>query len=228
MWFVHLAGPMDLGLDTVRTTGRAAQPLVAEVVRELSAVDMALLETERGIKPPAIKVLRDSHHAIARCVAEGRPNTETMLITGYSASRISILKGDPAFQELVEFYRKNVEETRTELATDGIAKATAIRNDAMEILHDRLIDTPEAFDIPDLQDTVKLFADRSGLGPQTKSTNLNVTMNLAARVSAGRQRAARLVSAPTVLAVPQGQSAPIEGEVVARTPPSPPLAPKED
>lgn len=213
---------MDLGLDPVRTVGRPARLLEVEVVRDLRPEDLALLALERGVKPPSIKKLRDSHHAIARCIAEGKPNTETMFVTGYSASRISILKNDPAFIELVEFYKKNIEETREGLATDGYAKATAIRNDLLEEYHDRLLDTPEKFDIEQLESGIKTFADRSGLGPQTKSTNVNVNVDLAARVSAGRARVARHVSPPRLI----GASA--EGEASSgRTPSSPPLAPIE-
>lgn len=218
---------MDLGLDTVRTSGRAALPLTAEVIRELLPADLVLLEIERGIKAPTVKALRDSHHAIARCVAEGRQNTETMLITGYSASRISILKSDPAFMELVEFYRSNIEEARSELVTDGIAKVAAIRNDLLEEYHDRLLDKPESFDNDQIESGIKTFSDRSGLGPQSKSTNVNVNVDLAARISAGRQRVARLVGPPILPADLGPSSAPIEGEVVASSPLPPLLAPGE-
>ena len=211
---------MDLELDTVRTVGRAAKPMQVEMVRELRSEDLALLALERGIKAPSIKKLRDSHHAVARCIAEGKPNTDTMLITGYSASRISILKSDPAFMELVEFYKKNVEETREALTTDGFSKAAAIRNDLMEEYHDRLLDEPERFDIQDLESGIKTFSDRSGLGPQSKSTNVNVNVDLAARVSAGRARVERL-SARSSHALP----ALAEGEPSGRTP-APPLAPQ--
>lgn len=214
---------MDLDLEPVRASGRAKQPLTAEIIREITPADLALLATEQGIKPPLIKALRDSHHAIARCVAEGKPNTETMLITGYSASRISILKADPAFQELVEFYRNSVEEARDEAFTDGLAKASAIRNDLMETYHDRLLDTPEAFDIEALESGIKTFADRSGLGPQSKSTNVNVNVDLAARVSAGRQRVARLVQLAPPGSPAEPLPAPIESGAEDRTPSPPTL-----
>lgn len=213
--FDHLVGPMDLGLDTIRTSGRAASQVTAEIVRELSPIDLALLETERGVKPPAIKTLRDSHHAIARCIAKGMSGTETQLITGYSASRISILKSDPAFQELVAFYKGKIEEIRDAADYDLQSKLSALHSDTLDIISERLNENPAGPTIGELVDIAKFSADRSGHGPQSKSTSVNVNVDLAARVSAGRQRAARVVNP---------HPAPIEGEVVSRTPLPPPLA----
>lgn len=218
---------MDLGLDTVRTSGRAALPLTAEVIRELLPADLALLETERGIKAPTVKALRDSHHAIARCVAEGKSGVETQLITGYSASRISILKSDPAFRELVAFYSERVSEIRDQAFTDTAAKLAAVGSDALDEIADRLNEKPESVTMDELTDIVKLTADRTGHGPQSKSTNVNVNVDLAARISAGRQRVARLVGPPILPADLGPSSAPIEGEVVAPSPLPPLLAPGE-
>jgi len=183
---------MDLDLEPIRTSGRAPKPLEGEIVRQLNSADLALLETERGIKAPSLKKLRDSHHAIARCIAQGLPNTEIMVITGYSASRISILKGDPSFQELVAFYKEQNNEAYTEAATDATAKLVAVRNDALDELSDRLNDEPEKIATETLLDFVKITADRTGHGPASKSTNLHLHMDLADRIAAGRRRVAQL------------------------------------
>lgn len=208
---------MDLGLDLNRTVGRPARKLLVEVVRDLRQEDLILLSLERGVKPPSLKALRDSHHSIARCIAEGKNGVETQLITGYSASRISILKGDPSFQELVAFYKTKVEEIKDQAFIDAQAKLAALNSDAIDELADRLNDKPEGFANDELLDLVKLASDRTGLGPQSKSTNVNVNVDLAARVSAGRARVARLQITPRLV------GAPAEGETVSgRTPPSPP------
>lgn len=186
------AGVSDLGLDLVRTVGRAHRPVEAEVVRDITEADVALLATERGIASKPLQRLRDAHHAIARLVAMGRPGHEIATVTGYSQSRISILKSDPAFQDLVAHYRAQVEEVDLELYSNGAAKLAAVRDDAVEELHSRLLDEPESFKAGDLLEIVKITADRSGLGPATKSTNVNLNVDLAAQIAAARQREERL------------------------------------
>lgn len=205
----------DLGLD-LRSTGRAKAPLAVEVVRELGSEDLALLALEKGVKPPALKALRDTHHAVARLIAEGRKGVEIGLITGMSQSRISILKGDPAFQELVSFYKTKVEEIRDIAFADAQAKLAALHSDFVDELSDRLHEKPESFSNEEVLDAVIKTADRTGNGPQSKSTNVNVNIDYAARVSAGRARAARVANHP----------APVEAAAtVVHTPalPSPPL-----
>lgn len=187
---------LDLAIDLTRSSGRAARPVSCEIVRELNAADLALLETEQGIKPNPIKRLRDSHHSLARLVAQGLSGHEMSVITGYSQSRISILKADPAFSELVAFYKANLERIRDELAADGIAKLTALFNDAVEEMHDRILDTPEVLSMDQLGDTAKFAADRIGLGPASKSTSVNINLDYAEQVAAGRRRAVQLSAAP--------------------------------
>ena len=189
-------GDLDLALDLTRTSGRASKAVSVELVRQLNAADLVLLDTEKGIKPNAIKRLRDSHHTMARLVAEGLSGTEIAARTGYSQSRISILKSDPAFAELVAFYKSNVEEVRDAAFAEGMTKLAAAFNDAVEELQNRLHDNPELMSTDQVLDVIKATADRIGLGPASKSTNLNVTYNLAARVAAGRQALERLSAAP--------------------------------
>ena len=74
----------DLDLDVIRTRGRAKKQVRVEVVRELRPEDLILLSMERGIKPKPLQKIRDTHHAVARCIAMGKKDTETQLITGLS------------------------------------------------------------------------------------------------------------------------------------------------
>lgn len=214
----------DLGLELVRTTGRASRPMQTELVRELSPTDLALLALERGIKPPTVVKLKDSHHAVARCIAEGKKDVETQFITGLSANRISILKNDPAFMELIEFYKAKVAEIKDAAFINAQAKLAAIGSDALDELSDRLTETPDKVTNDELIDIVKLTADRTGNGPQSKSTNVNLNIDLAARVASGRQRVQRLLSAPSAA----DASVVVEGEVVAsHSTASPSLVPEE-
>ncbi len=176
---------VDLGFD-IHLMGRAPKALQAEVVRELTTSDLALLSTERGIQPTHVQRITDRHHALARCLASGMSATEAGLCTGYTASRISVLRGDPAFEELIAFYRAD----RGAEVQDLQQKFTALAKDATTEIQERLELDPASFGLDHLLDTVKLAADRSGNGPQSKTTNLNVNVNLGDRMKAARERIA--------------------------------------
>lgn len=175
----------DLGFD-IHLGGRQTKALHAEVVRELTQSDLALLATERGITPTHVQRITDRHHALARCLASGMSATEAGLCTGYTGSRISVLRGDPSFENLIEFYRAD----RGAEVLDLQAKFTALAKDATTEIQERLELEPASFGLDQLLDTVKLAADRSGNGPQSKTTNLNVNVNLGDRMKAARERIA--------------------------------------
>lgn len=207
---------MNVSPNFARTVGRAAKPVSAEIVRELTAEDLVLLEVEKGVKAPTLKRLRDSHHSIARLMAQGLSNIDIASITGYSQSRLSILKGDPAFEELIAFYRNNANAIKDAAYAGVQEKLAAVNHDAIEELHERLMDEPEKFSIDDLQETIKMTSDRTGHGPQSKSTNVNIHVDLAARVAAGRQRASAIGAGPLL---PDQIAAPMKVVEGAVTPP---------
>ena len=182
---------LNLALNHTRTYGRAVKETHFDIVRELTAADTALLAEERGIKPTQIKRLRDAHHHIARLVAEGLTNSEIREATGYTVSRISILKSDPAFAQLTSFYRQNLEQIRDEVYADSHRLTAAVRHVSLELILDRFEETPELISNDFALDTFKATADRSGQGPQTKSTSVSVNIDYAGRAAAGRLRASR-------------------------------------
>jgi hypothetical protein len=176
---------MDLDLESIGLIGRKSIPCLAEVVRPLTEADRALLATERGIQPTSIKKLTDSHHALARVLAEGMKDVEAAAITGYTPSRISVLRDSPLFAELIEHYRANKDtafgELHERMLTVGLV--------AVQELAERLETEPEKIGTTTILEAIKTLADRTGHGPQTKSTNLNVNVSLASRVAEGRRRA---------------------------------------
>lgn len=173
---------MDLDLDIIRTRGRARVPLDAELARELTAADVALLATERGVQAPAVKHLKASHHALARCLASGMRPAEASMATGYSASRISILQADPAFRDLISVYTAQVSEN----FEAGLEAMKSLHADSVELLHERVIEGE--IETPDLIKIVEKVSDRVGLGP--KSTTVAVTVDATAvRLEAARRRA---------------------------------------
>jgi hypothetical protein len=177
-----------------RTSGRATRPLEVEVLRPLGASDLALLASERGVQSKPIAKLRDRHHALARCLAQGMTNAEASAVTGYDPSRISILKADPTFQELVAQYT-SIEDG---LLADFTDRATNLSLSAMNEIADRLEDAPEEFSIPTLLEIVKTTADRTGHAPISKNVNVNVSAGMGDRLAAARKRkqAASALSAP--------------------------------
>ena len=184
---------LDLGL-TPRTRGRAAKPLTVTVERELGDADIEHLNTvERGSTAPPIAKLRDRHHALAKCIAQGMKDGEAAIMCDYDQSRVSILKSDPAFQELVAFYRKNVEEQyygmHERLA--GVAK------DALIEISDRMEANPDDFSVGQLMELTKLGADRTGYGPSS-TTKVDVRHGIADKMDAARKRALELRRSDTI------------------------------
>jgi hypothetical protein len=175
----------DLSFD-IHLGGRAAKPVSAEAIRELGESDLALLATERDIQPTHVQRLTSRHHALARCIATGMSATEAALCTGYTASRISVMKDDPAFNELIAFYQSD----KANLVHDLADKMAAIAKDTADTLHERLTDAPESFSNNELQKQLKIVADRTGHGPASRNTNVNINMNLGDRLKVARERAA--------------------------------------
>lgn len=136
-------------------SGRRPAELDIEILRELGEADMAMPSPE--VQPPAIAKIRHQHHLLARLLAEGKRPIEASAISGYSPSRISILQNDPAFQELVEYYKAQVEQAfvgaQERLAALGIS--------TLEELQERLEEAPERFKNKDLLDLMTAVFDRS-------------------------------------------------------------------
>jgi hypothetical protein len=141
-------------------------PFRAEYSRDLTKADIAALSANRGIKPKSLVRIHASHHSLARCLASGMKQSQAALVTGYAQGRISILMADPAFQALVEDYKAEAKSIFADLAE----RMNDMSLDAIELLQERLNDSPESFSIPVLLDVVKTFADRTGHGPGQEVT----------------------------------------------------------
>ena len=107
--------------------------LVMEVQRPLQPEDLAMLALE-PTKQPSIKKIRDSHHALARTLASGISNIDASRITGFDQTYISIMKADPAFQELLSFYEEHDEVKQADLRE----RMTLIALDVSAEIRDRL------------------------------------------------------------------------------------------
>lgn len=174
---------LDLEIEKLTGRGRRTAPLEFFVARPLRGADLALLAVPATIQPVPIKRLSERHHGLARLLAAGVAPSEAAAVMGYELSRVSILQGDPAFEELVSFYRGKVDgefaETMGQLA--GMSKDIIIE------LRNRLEDEPEKFKVADLKDLLTATLDRTGFGPTSKSEVTNI--NLSGRLDEARRRA---------------------------------------
>lgn len=176
---------LNLEIDDLLRSGRKSQPLTAEVAGVLSEADLGLLSVDRGTPATALQRLQRRHHSLARLLAAGKRDAECAIITGYSASRISVLKGDPLFQELVSFYSDNVDA----VAQDLTESLTGLAIDAVEELRDRLENEPEELTPGQLIEMSKFGADRIGHGPSSSvNQNTNITVNMADRLANAQKR----------------------------------------
>ena len=127
---------MDLDLTIPPARGRRPADVEFGYLRDLDENDVLILGTSEplGATTPAIKKIRDSHHKLASLLASGLKDVEVSLITGYSQSRISILKHDPAFKNLLSFYAESARGINIEVMT----RLKDLGIDAVQELHSRL------------------------------------------------------------------------------------------
>ncbi len=130
--------------------------------RELTEADLPLLTNPPPVgRPlPELTKIRSAHHGLARLLAKGVAQTEISEITGYTPSRISVLKADPAFQELISYYESNT----SEVFVDAGLRLQAIGLLAAEEIQARLEEDASKVPMGMLKDLVD-----STIGPKAKA-----------------------------------------------------------
>lgn len=162
------------------TNRRASVTLLGE--RALTAGDIARLEQPVGAVVEPIKKVSQRHHSLARCIAMGMNYTEAALTTGYGYVRIASLMQDKLFQELIAFYKAEV----ADVFRANAEQLQGLTNEALTELRERLENSPDKISTRDMIAIAQLAADRSGHGPQSTQTNVNV--NLSERMKNARER----------------------------------------
>lgn len=154
----------ELGAQLRSARGRKPKFARFDVLRELNGSDMEMLLSppEHGVKTPLLTKLRNSHHMLARLLAEGRKAQECSAITGYSPSRISILQRDPAFKDLVSYYAAQAREVYLNVHE----RLAALGMSTVEELQERLETDPEAFSNRELMELAEMALDRSLTKPK--------------------------------------------------------------
>lgn len=192
---------MDLQLEIVGKPGRGARELWVEFERELTPGDVALVQVNRETEPSHVKRLTDRHHTVARLLAGGMAEGEVAAVTGYTLSRISILKADPTFNELLKVYRANKDME----FKSTFAKLAGVAQDALDLISERMEDEAERakITVPQALEIAKLGTDRTGHGPASTNTTVNVHVGLAERMEAARRKAMAASEPRVIEAVPR-------------------------
>lgn len=150
----------DLTNLAIGNARRPAGPQVyMEFARNLDASDLDLIlnPPPKGITTSPLARLRNTHHMLARLLSEGRSNSEASLVTGYSPSRISILRNDPAFASLMEYYSTQVEAKYL----DVHERLAALGLSSIDELQERLENDPNSYTNKELMALAEFALDRS-------------------------------------------------------------------
>lgn len=190
--------------------GRPAKRPSILGVRVLVASDLEGLK--RGKVEP-VKSFRESHHRIARLFAMGLRTGEVAEESGYSLVRISTLHASPAFQDLIQSYRKSVDQEWRKEVQGYYGAIVKTRDIAARMILDKVESAEDGEEIP-LKTLVTLhadLADRTGYPKRTVALNIN--MDFAAQLDRAveRSRKARLGN-PLVTIEHEGRREPAETE----------------
>jgi len=140
-------------------------PLVFQVERELTEADLALVESvPAGEAPPDLKKITDRHHMLARLLASGMSEEEAAIHTGYSLSRVSILKNSRAFIEVQNLYREQANEEFFSVF-DHMA---GLSRDALLQLRERIEESPDRISTTDLLKIVDSMTEKAIDNPRDK------------------------------------------------------------
>ncbi len=170
--------------------GRPGALLLFDQTRELGAEDILRLATEPAPKvgPPIIQKLKARHHAIARYLASGRTVVETAALTGLTPQRVGDLERcDPAFQNLLSYYRDQVEAAGIDEAVEYRGVLHDIGRSTLEEIQERVSD-PEArakMSVEELRRLAEMSMDRTSAPPRTAQstppTPTKITFNMGPR-----------------------------------------------
>lgn len=182
---------MDLELETIRTVGRTTVECATVFVREIEEPDLILLSLPRPSgQLPAIKRLKERHHKLARLIAGGMAYADAAFAVDLGYHQVARLMMDPSFQELVGFYKLEVDRQYAGMHE----KLAALGEDAVDEIRARLEEDGEKVPLTQLVEITKMAADRTGFGPMSSSTNVNVYVGTADRLKAARLKAREAAS----------------------------------
>lgn len=169
---------LAIDLDSIARASLGPQfgnaPLKADILRNVTSEDLMTLATKpKGSTTPALKKIRSVHHTVARLLASGMKAVQVSAAVGMCNSRISILKNDPAFGELLEFYKTS----EADAFVDVRSKMISLGSDAAAEIHDRILDDPDSINTKTLVDVMTATLDRGGHSPVHKTESLTAVLS---------------------------------------------------
>jgi hypothetical protein len=158
--------------ELVPTKKNKKQKLFSNKTRDLTETDIDLMNgTSLNSKTPSILHIKTVHHQAASLIASGMRMVDVSAATGLCQSRLSILKNDPSFKDLLEHYSGEVREEETEVRkslTQIKERILSLSSEALETLIQRIEEHPDEISTRDLGEIAKLALDRGGFAPVTK------------------------------------------------------------
>lgn len=154
--------------------GKAAGPLSMVLLRSLTDADLEVLANPptKGIGGGELKRLRTSHHHLARLLAEGCKPGECSAITGYSPSRVSVLQADPAMQELIAYYKEQVNAKYL----DVHERLAVLGGSAIDEIKERMEENPGDISTGQLLAIAEFSFDRSVAPPKGGKSAVGVSV----------------------------------------------------
>src|SRR5215472_1686654 len=195
------------------TRGRMARDRAVLEVRELDRQDLEVLRPKRP--PPIVMRFRDAHHWVAKFLVAGLSVTEVAAATGYSMNRIMQLKQVPAFQNLMEDYRKLGDEGYKEFMLDYTTLKMSNRLKAERQLSERLDAADEEGELLTTRELISISRE------QDRSTNIQVNVgDFAQQLDGAIARSSKVIEATSVRALTNPLTAqsvkPTQGPVQAQ------------
>lgn len=138
-----------------------------------------------GVRAPSLKAIRHTHHRLAQLLAGGMDETRAGRLCNFDPTRVSVLKADPAFAELLAYYSEQVEDEFVEF----VVAAKELSMDFLQHVQQQLDEAPEKFTPQLALEAIRTLADRSGNAPVSKSIAVNINQGMGDKLEAARQRA---------------------------------------
>jgi hypothetical protein len=196
------------------TRRRKAQPPKILVARPLTREDLVHLNAPRA--PHRVAAFRESHHRLARLVASGLRTEQVLEISGYSYNRLSVLKQDPAFKELISQYQAQGNAKLAEIVDETEATAVSNLRRMEKMVEEHLEQADAEGELIPLKTLSSLISDRMDrFGYSKRTVNLNLNATLAAKLETaikrtteakqieGRANSLPVIDSPRTVAVPE-------------------------
>lgn len=151
-------------LESLAIAGLGTPVEPCEIIREIEARDLPLLAQEQrernwAVESPAklLTALRTSHHKLAQLLASDVSAADAAMMTGRSVSSITQLQRDPAFVELLAYYR----DQQSGREFDAYERLVMLGGTAIDVLQERIETQPDKFTNNELRQIVESTMDRS-------------------------------------------------------------------